>query len=232
VSIRASNNRADVNNSVDITVECEFVGYRFVRLLSQTLRIPDRAQNQFHCIFAYAGDDIEGFSVVPYGQAPTLPPGADSYRFVSAWGTEPHKTSLAQQQQDNAVVQFVGDYAYDLDYGVKVNGDGLWHYRGNHGGWPPAYTRAIRLRGEAGLKNGTTQKLGQINFASSCVEGTRSRGDMSFATQVKGPSSPGNCDTSQDWVRVVVDPAINALAVMINDQSLGLYLNSGYELAL
>jgi hypothetical protein len=154
-------------------------------------------------------------------------------RLVSTWGTFPRQTENMQQQQDDRVIQFVADFDYDQDYGKDVRGDGKWRYRGNYGGWPSGYTRAIYLRGECGRRLETGSGIAQINFASTCIEGTTSRGSMSFVTQAKGYNSAGNRDYGLDWMRVVLDPVNNdRLAVMINDRSLGVYLNSGYELKL
>jgi hypothetical protein len=153
-------------------------------------------------------------------------------RLVSLWGTKPREMETMLQQQDNCLVQFAYDADFDLDYGKDVSGDGLWKYRGNYGGWPPAHCGVIYLRGEVGRRKGTGNGICQINFASRVVEGSKSRPWHSFVTQVKGYSSEGNRDYGQDWVRVVVDSQVGQLGVMINDRSLGCYLNSGFEIML
>jgi hypothetical protein len=153
-------------------------------------------------------------------------------RLVSLWGTKPRETETMLQQQDNCLVQFAYDADFDLDYGKDVGGDGQWKYRGNYGGWPPAHCGVIYLRGEVGRRKGTGAGICQINFASRVVEGSKSRPWHSFVTQVKGYSSEGNRDYGQDWVRVVVDSQVRQLGVMINDRSLGCYLNSGFEIML
>jgi hypothetical protein len=212
--IYAQNNDADPNNSVDIEVD----GFK------QTIFIPHRQHGQFHAIYCH-----HGFG---YFVTPDFGPQPDHLRFVSAWGTKPRSTDLMAQRQDNNVVQFVGDYDFDFDYGVSVSGDGRWRYRGNSGGWPAKRCNVIYLRGECGRKANEGAGICQINFASRCTEGTSSTGSMSFRAQVKGYSTPGNRDAANDMVRVVIDPAINQLGVMINDRSIGLYLNSGFELIL
>jgi len=154
-------------------------------------------------------------------------------RLVSVWGTHPRSTADMLQQQDDRVVQFGYDADFDEDYGKSVRGDGLWKYRGNYGGWPSGYTRAIYLRGECGRQQYTGAGISQINFASTCTEGTTGRPYLSWVTQAKGYSSENNRDVGVDWMRVVLDADRNdRLAVMVNNRSLGLYLNSGYELKL
>jgi hypothetical protein len=153
-------------------------------------------------------------------------------RLVSLWGTKPRETETMLQQQDNNIVQFAYDADFDQDYGRDVRGDGLWKYRGNYGGWPPAHCGVIYLRGEVGRQAGTGNGIAQINFASRVVEGNKGRPWHSFVTQVKGYSSQGNRDYGQDWVRVVIDSEVRQLGVMVNDRSLGLYLNSGFEIML
>jgi hypothetical protein len=170
----------------------------------------------------------DGTFVANYLEPLEAPPG----RLVSLWGTKPREMVSMLQQQDNALVQFYYDADFDADYNRDVNGDGRWYYRGNYGGWPPAYCSVIYLRGECGRRAGTGNGIAQINFASRVNEGTPDRPWHSFVTQAKGYSSAGNRDVGVDWMRVVVDSNVGQLGVKINDKSLGMYLNSGFEIML
>lgn len=210
--IRARNNESDPNNSVDIEVD----GFR------RTVPIPTRQAGQFHAIYYH---NYEFFVTTDLGHMP--PP----FKLVSAWGTAPGETGLMHQQQDGALVEFAGDFEFDKDFGRPVEGNGKWAYRGNYGGWPQGLTRAIWVRGECGRRRGTGRGICQINFAARCNEGTNSRPSLSFPAQVKGESEEGNCNVSQT-IRVIHDPTVGQLGVMINDRSIGLYLNSGFELAI
>jgi hypothetical protein len=212
-------NSATVGGGVDIEIKADTYDMAGTVVLP-----PARHAGDFRAIYATEN----GFSA-GYLNEPSPVKGI----LVSAWGTMPRSTENMQQQQDDRVFQFVGDFDFDVDYGRDVKGDGKWRYRGNYGGWPSGHTRAIYLRGECGRQYGTGAGISQINFASTCIDGTTSRPSMSFVTQVKGYSSAGNRDAAQDWVRAVLDPVNNdRLAVMVNDRSLGVYLSSGYELRL
>jgi hypothetical protein len=209
--IRARNNEYDVNNAVDIEVD----GHR------STVRIPDRRPGQFHAIYW----DGENFWVTPDLKR------RDDMLLVSAWGTAPREMGLMQMQQDGPMFEFSGDFDFDQDYGQLRNGDGLWKYRGNYGGWPPGLARAIWVRGECGRRRGTGRGISQINFAARCEEGTNRRPSMSFPAQVKGESEEGNANAVAT-IRVIIDQTQNQLGVMINDRSIAIYLNSGFELAI
>jgi hypothetical protein len=150
---------------------------------------------------------------------------------ISAWGTKPRSTDLMEQVQTERHVQFTADYDFDRDYGVNVSGNGAWSKRGNAGGWPPNRAAAIYLRGQAGKREGGN---GQINFSTRCDEGSTSGGpNMQMRAQVRGYSSKGNTDAVEDHVRVVISRSLDGqLCVMINRESFGLYLNSGFDLML
>jgi hypothetical protein len=212
--IYAQNNDADPNNKVDISVNGVFA----------TVTIPPRAQRQFHLI--WFNDTTRAYGVTPLGQNI---PGS---RVVAAWGTQPNSSDLMFQRQDDNVVQIVGDYPFDQDYGNHTGGDGRWRYRGNYGGWPQGHCNVIYLRAECSRRSGQGAGIAQINFASRVEEGTTNRPSMSFVTQVKGYTPAGGRDVSADMLRVVIDPNVGQLGVMINSDSGGLYLNSGFELRL
>jgi hypothetical protein len=213
VRIYAQNNDADPSNKVDIEVDG----------LRDTVTIPPRQPGQFHAIYYHPG---VGYHVSDFGPQP------DHLIFVSAWGTQPRSSAIMSQRQDNNVIQFTYDADFDSDYNRDVSGNGNWYYRGNSGGWPPVRCNVIYLRGECGRKSTAGAGIAQINFASRCIEYTNSTGSMSFRAQVKGYSRAGQRDVGIDMVRVVIDPAIGQLGVNINDNSIGMYLNSGFEVKI
>lgn len=221
--IDAWNDDSDIYNRVFIRVQNEIVNG--VPISAQAvLTIPPRQPGQFHYIHLCQGVAEAAFRVTRQGEP--YPPGC---RPISAWGTMPRNQDLMQQAQTNRHVQFTFDADFDTDFGVNVYGRGMWYRRGNSGGWPPGKVAAVYLRGQAGKRVGGN---GQINFAARCDEGSTGGGPpMQFRAQTRGFSSAGNTDAVDDHQRVVmVNNRDNHLCVMINSESFGLYLNSGYDL--
>jgi hypothetical protein len=219
--IDAWNDDSDLYNRVYIKVQNEPVGGVIVSN-EALLTIPPRAYHgQFHYI--HICPDRQ-FRVTPQGEA--FP---QNCRPISAWGTFPRSLDLMQQTQTNRLVQFTYDADFDTDFGVNVYGRGTWYKRGNRGAWPPGRAAAIYLRGQAGKRIGGN---GQINFAARCDEGSSGGGPpMQMRAQVRGNSTAGNTDAVEDMVRVVISRSLDGqLCVMVNSESYGLYLNSGFEL--
>jgi hypothetical protein len=53
---------------------------------------------------------------------------------------------------------------------------------------------------------------------------------MQMRAQAKGYSSAGNYDGVEDHIRVVISRGDGHLCVFVNHESMGIYLNSGYDL--
>jgi hypothetical protein len=222
--INAWNDDSDLNNRVYVRVTNEIVNGAIVVEASAVVTIPPRSYpGQFHFIHLCADGQSHQFVVTPQGSPPP------TCRTISAWGTQPRETSLMQQVQTDRHVQFTADYDFDQDFGRNVEGRGTWHKRGNYGGWPAGKTAAIYLRGQAGKRVGGN---GQINFAARCDEGSSGGGPPAqMRAQTRGFSSAGNTDAVDDHQRVVISRSHDGqLCVMINAESYGLYLNSGYDL--
>jgi hypothetical protein len=233
--VYARNSTADINNKVDIRVYDEIVGPHIVGEVSATLTIPSRSLRQYHLIYVWSTGSEHGFAVMPAALPVPVPvgiPDGAAWKVVSTWGTQPSSTALALQVQTDRVVQFAGEYAYDKDFGSPVKGGEGWYRRGNYGGWPTGFVAAIYLRAEVGRRAEFGPGIGQINFAAQCDERSHNGGPpMQMRAQTKGSSIlDEHQSNSDDMLRVVIFNQ-SYLCIYVSNNSVGVFQNSGYELA-